>query len=179
MNCKILTRKLSCMSDNDDRCDIDDDNITYISQLNLYYDAKRDVYLTESGKTVTANHFNKRANDLAPIDNYVNNSGYYRRAEDKPTTQTDSIMHMKFDFPTVIKIVGATVVLVGQYYLMDSKLKELDYHIQTLQSVDSQTKDSLAELQHQLSVLTAQQNIQNDVLNTIQFKLSVDKTVRK
>lgn len=134
--------------------------LKYIPQLNLYYDEVRNVYLDESGCLV---NYGRRANDM---------HDYGRRATD---VQEPSLHSMKFDLATVIKVIGITTAIVGQYYMFDDKVKSLSYEIQSAKKDLDIFKENLTETQHNITNLSAQQSIQLDVLNNMQIKLATMK----
>ena len=130
--------------------------LQYIHQLNLYYDASRDVYMNEDGYVINTTSYNNRP------------SGGLKSIDHEPLTS------MKFDLQSVIKIVGATVLVVGQYYMFDGKFKDMHYTVQSMEKELESHKNTMADTQHQITALTAQQGLQSEILNSIQVKLVAD-----
>jgi hypothetical protein len=130
--------------------------LQYIPQLNLYYDANRDVYMNEDGYVINTQTYSGRPTNNAKINDDT------------------SLSSMKFDLHSVIKIVSATVLVVGQYYVIDGKFKDMNYSIQSVEKELNLHKDTMADTSHQLNILTAQQGLQGEILNSIQVKMAND-----
>ncbi len=133
--------------------------IKYIPQLNLWYDESRHAYLNESGETMNVNSRNKRITDVSPNEKH---SGF-------------NVENMKLSIYDAAKIGAIVVGIIMQFNVLLNKITEVQYKLETVNKTNEDTMNAIKSLQHDNIQLNAQLMMNNDIINSMQYKLANKK----
>jgi hypothetical protein len=126
-------------------------NVRYIPQLNLWYDDAKCVYLNEHGAVVDAMQSQHKTI--------------------QHDTKQFSLDNVKVSGAVVLQIIGITIAVVTQYNLLSTKISDLENKIDDISKVNTDNGENVKLLQHEVTRINAQEAVNADIINTMQYKL--------
>jgi hypothetical protein len=133
----------------------DQEGLTYISQINLWYDEANNVYLDEFGEEAAPRVFKRRKADRDDGDN-------------KKHFSLDAIT---LSGTQIVQLIILITAAVTQYNVISNRILELEHKISTVQTTAEQYNQVTKDLQKQVNTLESQLVITNETLNNLQYRL--------
>lgn len=137
----------------------DQDGLTYISQINLWYDEANNVYLDEFGEEAAPRVFKRRKADR----------------DDGDHKKHFSLDAVTLSGTQIVQLVILIAAVVTQYNVISNKILELEHKITTVQTTDEQYNQVTKDLQKQANALESQLVLTNESLNNLQYRISSTK----
>ena len=142
------------------------DKFTHIPSLNLYYDATNDVYMNDQGLVVDMSKKNKRASDKPHAWHMVNHDDVH--AKKAPF----SLENMNLSATSVVQIVAVCIAIVTQYNMVENKITELQYKLESIQNSEHDKDSDTQKLQQDIKQLKSQLELDESIINTMQYRIS-------
>jgi hypothetical protein len=130
--------------------------VEYIPQLDVYFDKQRNIYVDKHGAFINPE------DERAPVD------------EDDKNKKADNmnVNNLKLSISTVVQVITFTIAVISQYNILKTGIDDSNTQL-TLYKTSNESKFAdFTEIKNEVKTLKAQVELQQEVINSLQVKLS-------